>query len=231
MKIAIPLTIATLTLAALSPVFAQNRGVTEADLGGSGSTAVSTEIWVDNWFAMFVNGASLYEDSTAYNTERSFNGERITFNADLPMIVAFEFRDFMENDTGLEYIGERNQQMGDGGAIAQFKDANSDVLGVTDASWRCLIAQYAPIDTTCEDAGDPQVGVGACASETQVVPADWTSVDFDDSDWASATVHSERDVGPKDGYDAISWDSSAELIWGDDLERDNIVLCRAVIGD
>ena len=59
----------------------------------------------------------------------------------------------------------------------------------------------------------------------------WTSVDFDDSDWASATVHSERDVGPKDGYDAISWDSSAELIWGDDLERDNIVLCRAVIGD
>jgi hypothetical protein len=104
-------------------------------------------------------------------------------------------------------------------------------LGVTDASWRCLIAQYAPIDTTCEDAGDPQVGVGACASETQVVPADWTSVDFDDSDWASATVHSERDVGPKDGYDAISWDSSAELIWGDDLERDNIVLCRAVIGD
>jgi hypothetical protein len=48
MKIAIPLTIATLTLAALSPVFAQNRGVTEADLGGSGSTAVSAEIWVDN---------------------------------------------------------------------------------------------------------------------------------------------------------------------------------------
>jgi hypothetical protein len=157
MKIAIPLTIATLTLAALSPVFAQNRGVTEADLGVSGSTAVSAEIWVDNWFAMSVNGAPLYEDSTAYNTERSFNGERIKFNADLPMTVAFEFRDFMENDTGLEYIG-------DGGAIAQFTGAQDDVLGVTDASWRCLIAQYAPIDRSCEDADAPQVGVGACAS-------------------------------------------------------------------
>jgi hypothetical protein len=32
---------------------------------------------------------------------------------------------------------------------------------------RCLIA-YAPVDVSCEDSDDPQVGVGACASETQL---------------------------------------------------------------
>jgi hypothetical protein len=185
---------------------------------------------VDNWFALFVNGLLLYEDSTAYNTERSFNGERITFNADLPITVAFEFRDFMETETELEYIGERKQQMGDGGAIAQFIDASGGVLGVTDASWRCLIAQHAPIDPSCADANDPQVGEGACAANTADVSADWTAVDFDDSDWVGATVHTEADVGPKDGYDDIDWDRSAELIWGENLKQENIVLCRATIG-
>ena len=41
MKIAIPLMIATLTLAALSPAFAQNRGVTKTDLGGTTSFCVA----------------------------------------------------------------------------------------------------------------------------------------------------------------------------------------------
>lgn len=222
--------IAAMILTLAIPAFAQNRGVTEADLGGAGETEITAEIWVDNWFALSVNGASLYEDSTAYYTERSFNGERITFNADLPMTVAFEFRDFMENETGLEYIGERNQQMGDGGAIAQFMDANGEVLGVTDASWQCIVAQYAPVDTSCADENDPQEGVGSCASQTQEIPSDWMSIAFDDSGWTPATVHSEADVGPKMGYDDITWDTSAELIWGENLKQDNVVLCRAVIG-
>ena len=78
-------------------------------------------MWVDNWFRLFANGAPLLEDSVAYRTERSFNAERFTFNADLPLTLAFEFRDFMQNETGLEYIGTRRQQLGDGGAIAQFR--------------------------------------------------------------------------------------------------------------
>jgi len=36
-------------------------------------------------------------------------------------------------------------------------------------------------------------------------------------------------VGPKDGYDAITWDGAASLIWGEDLEADNTVLCRVLI--
>ena len=85
-------------------------------------------MWVDNWFKLYVNGALLIEDSVSIETERSFNAERFEFDSDLPMTLAFEFRDFMENDTGLEYIGTRRQQMGDGGAIAQFHERDSGKL-------------------------------------------------------------------------------------------------------
>jgi hypothetical protein len=41
---------------------------------------------------------------------------------------------------------------------------------------------------------------------------------------------SEGDVGPKDGYDEISWNGAAALIWGTDLEIDNTVLFRTTVG-
>ncbi|MFT7621407.1 MAG: hypothetical protein ACI9WU_000570, partial [Myxococcota bacterium] len=55
---------------------------------------------------------------------------------------------------------------------------------------------------------------------------DWKSEDFDDSAWTNASVYSEAAVSPKDGYDKITWDPSAELIWGADLETHNTILCR-----
>lgn len=63
------------------------------------------------------------------------------------------------------------------------------------------------------------------------VPADWTAPGFDDSAWTPATVHSYEDVSPKDGYNRINWDRSAELIWSSDLLQDNTLLCRMVIGE
>ena len=57
----------------------------------------------------------------------------------------------------------------------------------------------------------------------------WTQPGFDDSSWANASVHSESAVRPKDGYDQISWNTNAKLIWGPDLQKDNIVLCRATV--
>ena len=37
------------------------------------------------------------------------------------------------------------------------------------------------------------------------------------------------DVRPKDGYDTINWDDSAQLIWGSDLEVDNTILLRLTV--
>jgi hypothetical protein len=114
----------------------------ETTVNNTGSTTLMAEIWVDNWFEMLVNGQPILQDSTPYKTERSFNAERVRFKADSPATFAFEFRDFMENDTGLEYIGSRRQQMGDGGAIVQVMNSDTNAVVVTsDATWKCLVAQ------------------------------------------------------------------------------------------
>ncbi|MCK7610713.1 PEBP family protein [Roseibium sediminicola] len=205
--------------------------VHESAPASSGARTIVGEVWVDNWFRLYVNGVPLVEDSVAYKSERSFNAERFRFNADLPMTLAFEFRDFMENETGLEYIGTRRQQMGDGGAIAQFKDAASGkVLAVTSRDWRCLTVQAAPANASCADERKPDVSKANCAPVRATVASDWMAPGFDDSAWPKASLHSARDVGPKGGYDRIDWDRSAKLIWGPDLKKDNILYCRLTVG-
>ncbi|MDJ0824715.1 MAG: PEBP family protein [Rhodobacter sp.] len=201
----------------------------ETTLPGGGGTELTAEIWVDNWFAFWVNGEKLIEDSVPITTERSFNAERVTFNSDPPFVFAFEFRDFMETATGLEYIGTRRQQMGDGGAIAQVRDSTGALVAATDADWRCLVVQHAPEQTSCERERSPQVDKAPCSQRVAEVPADWYAPGFDASGWDAAMVHSARDVGPKDGYDRIDWDRAARIIWGPDLKRDNVVLCRAEV--
>lgn len=204
--------------------------VNETPLNVPGSTEIVGEVWVDNWFRLHSNGEMLIEDSVSIRTERSFNAERFTFKADLPLTLAFEFRDFMENETGLEYIGKRKQQMGDGGAIAQFKDlATGKLLAVTSDTWRCKVAQQAPKSPSCAKERNPVVDTGACAQSVTPISANWTAPDFDDSRWPNASAYSVRAVRPKDGYDQISWDRTARIIWSGDLERDNIVLCRLTI--
>lgn len=212
----------------------KNNGVVlnERVIEGEGGTKVIGEIWVDNWFSLAVNGEPLIEDSVAYNTERSFNAEQVTFPATLPMTLAFEVRDFKENDTGLEYIGSDRQQMGDGGMIAQFRDAATDkILGATDKTMRCLVVHRAPLDRACAGEKDPVAGEGVCAFSETAFPDDWTASDFDDSSWPAAVEHSAADVSPKNGYDEINWDPSAKLVWSEDLVQDNTLLCRMTISE
>ncbi len=194
---------------------------------GTSSTFVA-EVWVDNWFSLTVNGEFVGEDSVPITTERSFNAETFTFEATYPLTIAVEAKDFKETDSGLEYIGENNQQMGDGGLILQITDQDTGaIVAVTDDEWRTLVIHEAPLNKDCEDAADPDT---ACESRIVDAPTGWTDVDFDDSAWSNATVWSSSDVGPKDGYDEISWSSSAQLIWGTDLESDNTVLARFTVG-
>ena len=191
---------------------------------------ITADVWVDNWFSVYANGDLVMEDPVSITTERSFNAETATFSVELPAVIAIEAKDFRENGSGLEYIGTNRQQIGDGGMIAQFKDATSgDIFAVTDGDMKCLVVQFAPIKPSCADEANPVAGEGACGFVAIDVPADWTTPDFDDSDWPAATVHSAADVGPKDGYDEIAWDDSAELVWGENLKQDNTLLCRLTI--
>lgn len=189
------------------------------------------EVWADNWFAFFVDGTPVYEDTVPITTERSFNAEVFTFTGTYPLQLSFVVRDFIENDTGLEYIGSRRQQMGDGGFIAQVTDVDTnEIVAVTDTSWKSLVTHHAPVDAACVDLENPIPGEGPCANRIIDEPAQWTILDFEDSAWAPAVEHSVSAVRPKDGYDTIDWDPSAQIIWSADLEKDNTILLRKTIG-
>ena len=186
----------------------------------------TVQIWADNWMAVYVNGSKVGEDSVAITTERSFNAETFTFTASYPFVVGIEAKDFMETDSGLEYIGTSRQQMGDGGVIAQVLDSSGTVVAATSDQATSFVVQRAPLNPTCEKDSDPDT---TCQHESLALPADWSSPGFDDSGWVQATEWSAAQVGPKDGYDSISWAPSAALVWGTDLHIDNTVLLRLAV--
>lgn len=195
-----------------------------------GTTLFQLDGWADNWFAAYSGETLIVEDSVSITTERSFNAETVTFNGDYPLQLNVILKDFKENDTGLEYIGANNQQMGDGGFIMQLTDLDrGEVVAVSDDNFRCLVIHTAPLDKSCEDASNPVAGEGACDFMADAEPDNWKLASFDDSAWPQATIHSESAVSPKDGYDQISWHSSAQLVWGPDLETNNTLLCRVTV--
>ena len=188
------------------------------------------DVWADNWFAAYIDGKPLFEDSVSIKTERSFNAESHQFSASSPFVLAFIIKDFKQDDTGLEYIGTNRQQMGDGGFITQITDLKSgSVVGVSDSSMRCKVIHKAPLDSKCASSSNPIAGQGECQFMSEAEPASWKTPGFDDSSWVNATEYTAAQVRPKDGYDRIKWGSNAKLIWTDDLEKDNTLLCRLVV--
>lgn len=187
---------------------------------------VQADVWADNWFALYVDGELIAEDSVSITTERSFNKESFSFETEGPFVLGFIAKDFKENDTGLEYIGTNRQQMGDGGLIAQFLSPTGEIAAVTNNEWKCLVIHTAPLDKACESASNPVAGEGSCGFSEMGEPDGWQDLGFDDSGWSAATVHSVAAVSPKMGYDEVNWNADAQIIWGPDLETDNTVLCR-----
>jgi hypothetical protein len=195
-----------------------------------GDHTFKAEIWGDNWFAFYLGDQLIKEDSVSIKTERSFNSEVFTFKASYPLQLNLVAKDFKENDTGLEYIGSRRQQMGDGGIIAQFTDVDTGkVIAVTDRNWKSFVSHKAPLDASCAELSNPVAGQGPCGFEAKEEPASWKALDFQADGWKNATEHSTAAVRPKGGYDTIRWNPSAKIIWGSDLEKDNTVLLRYTV--
>ncbi|MEI8642280.1 YHYH protein [Pseudoalteromonas sp. Hal099] len=196
----------------------------------TGKHNLKLEAWADNWFTAYIGEQLLVEDSVPITTERSFNAESITFSANYPIELNLIIKDFKQNDTGLEYIGAKNQQMGDGGFIMQLTDTDTNkVVAVSSKSFKCEILHKAPLNKSCESETTPVAGEGACTFMSKEAPTNWLQSNFDDTHWANAVEHNFADVGPKDGYDDINWDENAKFIWGEDLETDNTLICKATI--
>ncbi|MEM1079058.1 MAG: PEBP family protein [Pseudomonadota bacterium] len=189
----------------------------------------SVDVWADNWFEMRVDGVRAAEDSVPITTERSFNRESFSFTAEPPFVIGLVAKDFIENDTGLEYIGTSRQQMGDGGVILQVRNSIGEVVAVSDTTWQCRVIHTAPLDKSCAKVGKPIAGEGPCGFEIFGEPRGWDKADFDALGWMPASAYSVNQVDPKGGYDEVDWAEGAELIWGPDLEQSNTVLCRYTV--
>ncbi len=195
-----------------------------------GTVTINGDVWADNWFALYIGDKLLIEDSVSIKTERSFNAETFSFKADYPIVLNFVVKDFKEDDSGLEYIGTRKQQMGDGGFIAQFKDAGTGkLLAATNSDWRCLVLHHGPVEDSCASEKSPVAGKGPCAFITTEEPSNWKSAEFSINEWQKAREYSVSEVRPKDGYDRVAWHNNARLIWSGDLKKDNTILFRIVI--
>jgi hypothetical protein len=195
--------------------------------GAVAASRFKVEVWADNWFALWVGETKVAEDSVPITTERSFNAETATFTADLPFTLNFIIKDFTQNETGLEYIGLPNQQMGDGGFIMQVTDLSTGrVISVSSRAMKCLVINKAPLNPACEKDANPSA---TCLSRIDPEPAEWKSATFDASSWESATVFTAAQVGPKEGYATIRWDSTAQLVWTADLKTDNTLLCKLAV--
>ena len=140
----------------------------------AGSVTIQGDVWADNWFTLYLGDELLIEDSVSIMTERSFNAESFEFKADYPIVLNFVVKDFKQDDSGLEYIGSRKQQLGDGGFIAQFKDgATGRLLAATNSEWKCLVLHHGPVDEACASEESPVAGVGRCAFKTTEEPPNW----------------------------------------------------------
>lgn len=204
--------------------------------GSSGKTEFTASVWADNWFAFYVNGELVGEDSTPATEIRSFNSDTFTFRAAYPFTISVVTRDYIENDSGLEYIGSFFglfpvsdsftffQQIGDGGFIAQVTENESgNVVAATSKSWRGLVVHRAPLNPDCEKSTEPLTD---CEFYATQAPDGWNAEDFDDSSWVDATEYTAEEIGARFGYNDIDWDPTASLIWTDDIKADNTILWR-----
>ena len=190
---------------------------------------INADVWADNWYALYVGEELVKEDSVPFNTERSFNKDSFSFATTYPAQLNLIIKDFKENDSGLEYIGSSRVQIGDGGFAAQFFDADSnEAIAVSNASWRCLAIHRAPLNKSCVRSEDP---TNDCETDISGEPDGWKAADFDDSAWPNAVIHTAQEVQPRHGYDEVDWQDGVKLIWTDDLEIDNTILCRATISN
>jgi phosphatidylethanolamine-binding protein (PEBP) family uncharacterized protein len=198
-----------------------------AQAATSKATSFQAEVWVDNWFSLYINGKKVGEDSVPITTERSFNSEKIKFSATYPFTVGIIAKDFTENASGLEYIGKPNQQIGDAGAIFQIRDLQSgEIVAASDTTWKSLVINKAPLNPECVSSTNPLTD---CQSKSTSIPSKWSTSTYKDTSWKAPTTYTEEAVGVKDGYADISWSKSAQLIWSSDLKLDNTVLFRKVI--
>lgn len=193
----------------------------------SSTLSFNAEVWADNWFALYVNGKKVGEDSVPITTEKSFNSSKIKFTATYPFTIGIIAKDYTANSSGLEYIGTSRQQIGDGGIIIQIREISSGkVVAYSSKDWKVLVVNKAPVNADCVKSKNPTVD---CKYINTPIPNGWATTAYKDSTWKSASEYSKTAVGVKEGYFDYTWTSGSSIVWSTNLKLDNTILLRKII--
>jgi phosphatidylethanolamine-binding protein (PEBP) family uncharacterized protein len=163
-------------------------------------------VYADNWFMLYVNGRLVAVDSIQFTPH---NVVSVDFLPEYPMTIAVLAKDNADPKTGMEY----GTSIGDGGFCLKFADGT-----VTNATWKAKNFFHGPANS---DTANPKV-------IHEALPANWWTIDFDDSTWKNAKEYTIEEVDPKQPYFENDFEG-AKFIWTDDIALDNTVIFRTKV--
>ena len=221
----------------------EDKDIVEVDSDGE---IVTAYIFADNYFEMYVNGVAVGKDPVPFT---QFNSNIIKFKVNKPFDIAVLAVDWEENlGTGTEDNRGIKAHPGDGGFVAVFKNAQNEIIAVTDNSWKAQNYYTAPIsDLSClSESGNIRLSEQCTIKGTNdasvlygvhwAMPTGWEQQDYDDSQWPSASTFTNETVGVdnKQSYtnfiDIFDNDiNNAQFIWSNNLNLDNKILLRKTV--
>ncbi|MEO9970288.1 MAG: hypothetical protein ABJG15_10805 [Hyphomonadaceae bacterium] len=221
-------------------------GVPVSELDADGEV-ISIYFFGDNYAEIFVNGSLIGVDPVPY---WPFNTSVVQVRVERPFMLGVKMVDWEENlNLGSELMRGVPFHNGDGGFVAIIKDADGNVLDITDESWRVQLYYSSPLlDPSCISSSGGVRSSEACASPEKAnaeeayavrwsVPEDWAEPGFDDSSWSQASLYTNEDIGGSLQRPAYSNfvdlfddpEADAQFIWSANLLLDNLVLARKQI--
>lgn len=193
-------------------------------------------IFGDNYFELYINEEFIGRDTIGFVP---FNSSAVRFQVDYPYTIAVHLADWETHPgIGMEYD---NYHVGDAGFIARFSDGT-----ITSNDWVCKPIYIAPLDDPAcvvEDEFDNADSSACSANPTcstsnpdmcrglhYELEEDWSSVDFNDSNWLNASLYDASEVTNQRGYvDYADIFGEADFIWSSNLDLDNGVVCRYTV--
>jgi hypothetical protein len=197
---------------------------------------ITAYIFADNYFELYVNGVYVARDNINFVP---FNSSVVRFQASYPMTIAVQMADWEDHyGLGMEYD---SYHVGDAGFIAYFDNGV-----VTNDEWKVLPVYIAPLDDPAcvveDEFGNPDssacsiqpecstMNAAVCRALHYPIPDDWTTPEFDDSNWLPASLYEANRVTNQAAYvDYANVFGDAQFIWSSNLNLDDQVLARYTV--
>lgn len=211
----------------------------------------TTYFFGDNYAEIFVNGQLIGVDPVPY---WPFNTAVVRYRVSKPFVLGAQLVDWEENlSLGSETMRGVPFHNGDGGFVAVTKNADGELVDLTDESWRVQFYYASPLlDPACVVEASTAAGTirntDSCASPEKPnaeegyavrwdLPGNWATPEFDDSQWPQASTFTNEDIGgslnrPAYANFASLFDdpeADAQFIWSANLLLENHVLARKTI--